>query len=139
MQAVLTGLLTGMAFGVVLYKVGASRYSRVIGMLTLRDTKIMKFVFVAIAVASFAYGLAAVFGVGEQLNLVPRVMPFMGMAHVVGGVLFGGALGFSGLCPGTCAHGPRPGRHVACCTIIGPSAGVRVMAADAQPQGRPRR
>ncbi len=102
-MALLKGLLTGMAFGVVLYKVGASRYSRVMGMLTLRDTKVMKFAFFAIATASFWYGLASVAGVAESWHLVPRVMPFIGMAHVVGGVLFGAAMGFAGFCPGTCA------------------------------------
>lgn len=102
MQAVITGLLTGMAFGVVLYKVGASRFSRVIGMLTLRDTKVMKFAFTAIATASTLYGLASIAGVAESWNLVPRVMPFLGSAHLLGGVIFGVAMGATGTCPGTC-------------------------------------
>lgn len=102
MKAALFGLLTGMAFGAVLYKVGASRFSRIIGMLTLRDTKVMKFTFTVIATASVLYGLASVLGVAESWNLVPRVMPFLGAAHVLGGVLFGAALGAIGTCPGTC-------------------------------------
>lgn len=102
MIPVLTGLLTGAAFGVVLYKVGASRFSRVIGMLTLRDTKVMKFAFTATATSSALYGLAALAGVSESMNLVPRVMPFLGLAHVVGGVFFGVAMGATGFCPGTC-------------------------------------
>ncbi len=92
----------GLAFGAVLYKVGATRYSRVMGMLTLRDTKIMKFALMAVAVGSLLYGLAGVFGVAEQWNVVPRVMPYLGPAHIVGGVLFGAAMGSTGLCPGTC-------------------------------------
>lgn len=102
MQAAITGLLTGMAFGAVLYKVGASRFSRVIGMLTLRDTKVMKFAFTAIATASTLYGLAALAGVAEPMHLVPRVMPFLGGAHVLGGIIFGVAMGATGFCPGTC-------------------------------------
>lgn len=98
----LTGALTGMGFGVVLYKVGASRYSRVMGMLTLRDTKVMKFAFTAIAVAALIYGAAAALGVAEPAGIIPRTMPYMGLAHVLGGVLFGAAMGISGLCPGTC-------------------------------------
>jgi uncharacterized membrane protein YedE/YeeE len=101
-RAFLLGALTGAAFGVVLYKVGATRYSRVMGMLTLRDTKVMKFAFAAIGVASLLYGLAAAVGVSEAWGLVPRVMPFLGSAHVLGGVLFGIGMGVSGLCPGTC-------------------------------------
>lgn len=119
MLAFLRGMLTGAAFGVVLYKVGATRYSRVMGMLTLRDTKIMKFAFTAIAVASIGYGLAAALGVAESWNLVPRVMPFLGPAHVLGGALFGIGLGFSGLCPGTCV------------AKVGGSGGDRKFAAPA--------
>ncbi len=73
----------------MLYKVGATRYSRVMGMLTLRDTKIMKFAFTAIGVASLLYGLAAAAGVAEAWGVVPRVMPYMGAAHLLGGALFG--------------------------------------------------
>ncbi len=102
MRAFLFGALTGAGFGAVLYKVGATRYSRVMGMLTLRDTKVMKFAFTAIGVASLLYGLAAAVGVAEPLGLVPRVMPFLGSAHLLGGALFGAGLGVSGLCPGTC-------------------------------------
>lgn len=100
--AIVGGLVTGAAFGAVLYKVGASRFSRVIGMLTLRDTKVMKFAFTAIATSSVLYGLADVFGVAEGAGLVPRIMPFLGSAHVLGGVIFGVAMGATGTCPGTC-------------------------------------
>lgn len=96
------GILTGMAFGWVLYKVGASRYSRVIGMVTLRDTKIMKFAFATIATASFIYGIASLLGIAEEFNLVPRVMMYTGPIHYIGGILFGATMGFVGFCPGTC-------------------------------------
>ena len=52
--------------------------------------------------ACFIYGLAALFGVAEPLHLVPRIMPYNGMAHVIGGLIFGGTLGLVGFCPGTC-------------------------------------
>lgn len=111
--SVVLGLLTGAGFGAVLYKVGATRYSRVMGMLTLRDTKIMKFAFTAIAAASVLYGLAAASGLAESWNLVPRVMPYLGRAHVLGGIVFGLAMGVTGNCPGTCVAkaGGRGGAH----------------------------
>jgi len=82
-SAFLKGALLGAAFGAVLYKVGATRYSRVMGMLTLRDTKVMKFAFTAIGVASLLYGVAAALGLSEPLGLVPRVMPWLGGAHLL--------------------------------------------------------
>jgi len=128
----LWGALTGAGFGVVLYKVGATRYSRVMGMLTLRDTKVVKFAFTAIGVASLAYGLAAAAGVAESWGLVPRVMPFMGTAHLLGGVLFGLGMGVSGLCPGTCVAkvGGRGGgkKFATPAAVLGLVAGVVLYA-----------
>jgi hypothetical protein len=133
MQTFLRGALVGAGFGVVLYKVGATRYSRVMGMLTLRDTKVMKFAFTAIGVASLLYGVAAALGVAEGWGLVPRVMPWLGFAHVVGGALFGLGLGVSGLCPGTCVakFGGRGGEKklAAPAAIAGLVAGVLAYAA----------
>ncbi len=137
MLAVLTGALTGMGFGIVLYKVGATRYSRVMGMLTLRDTKVMKFAFTAIGVASILYGLAAALGVAEEWSLVPRVMPFLGPAHLVGGALFGVGMGVSGLCPGTCvakAGGMGGGKKLAApAAVLGLVVGVLLYSALKDP------
>jgi uncharacterized membrane protein YedE/YeeE len=131
-RSFLFGALTGAGFGWVLYKVGATRYSRVMGMLTLRDTKVMKFAFTAIGVASLGYGLAAALGVAERLSLVPRVMPYLGAAHLLGGALFGVGMGVSGLCPGTCAAktGGRGGdRKLATpAAVLGLVAGVLLYA-----------
>lgn len=137
MKAFLLGALTGAAFGVVLYKVGATRYSRVMGMLTLRDTKVMKFVFTAIGVASLLYGLAAALGVAEAWGLVPRVMPFLGSAHLLGGALFGIGMGVSGLCPGTCVAktGGRGGekKFATPAAVLGLVAGVLLYAVVKDP------
>ena len=137
MKPFLLGALTGACFGAVLYKVGATRYSRVMGMLTLRDTKVMKFAFTAIGVASLGYGLAAALGVAESLSLVPRVMPFLGSAHLLGGALFGIGMGVSGLCPGTCAAktGGRGGdrKYATPAAVAGLVAGVLLYAAVKDP------
>ena len=81
LRAFLFGALTGAGFGVVLYKVGATRYSRVMGMLTLRDTKVMKFAFTAIGVASLLYGLAAALG----LLMLATTLVLYAVAHRLSG------------------------------------------------------
>jgi len=137
MKPFLLGALTGAAFGAVLYKVGATRYSRVMGMLTLRDTKVMKFAFTAIGVASLLYGLAAALGLSESLGLVPRVMPWLGGAHLLGGALFGAGLGVSGLCPGTCVAkaGGRGGtaKYATPAAVVGLLAGVLLYGVVKEP------
>lgn len=124
MNHLIMGLITGVLFGIVLHKVGAIRYSRVEGLLLLRDLKIMKFAFTAIATASIIYGLADIFGVAEQYNLLPRIMPFMGIAHLVGGFLFGIAMGAAGFCPGTCVARVGAGKFVALAGVIGLILGI---------------
>jgi uncharacterized membrane protein YedE/YeeE len=131
------GTLTGAVFGTVLYKVAAMRHSRVLGMLTLSDLKIMKFAFTAIAVASFGYGLANLTGTADSLNLVPRTMSFMGWAHVLGGVLFGVAMGLTGLCPGTAAcrlpSGAGKSKLDGFLAVVGLFVGIAIYAAVKDP------
>ncbi len=128
----LMGLLTGALFGIVLHKVGAIRYSRVEGMLLLRDLKIMKFAFVGIATASIIYGLADIFGVAEQTNLLPRIMPYLGIAHLIGGFLFGIAMASAGFCPGTCVARVGAGKFISLAGVVGLILGI-VIYAQIQP------
>lgn len=118
------GIITGALFGFVLFKVGAIRYSRVEGMLLLRDLKIMKFAFTGIATASIIYGLANIFGFAENTNLIPRIMPYMGVAHLIGGVMFGIAMASAGFCPGTCVARVGAGKFISAAGVIGLVMGV---------------
>ncbi|SNZ09010.1 hypothetical protein SAMN06265182_1450 [Persephonella hydrogeniphila] len=126
------GLITGGLFGIVLHKVGAIRYSRVEGMLLLRDLKIMKFAFMAIATTSIIYGLADIFGVAEETNLLPRIMPYLGIAHLVGGFLFGIAMASAGFCPGTCVARVGAGKFISMAGVVGLILGI-VIYANIQP------
>lgn len=131
------GTLTGLVFGTVLYKVAAMRHSRVLGMLTFSDFKIMKFAFTAIAVSSFGYGLANLTGVAGDLGLVPRIMSFNGWSHVLGGVIFGSAMGLTGLCPGTAAcrlpSNPGKGKLDSLMVVVGLFAGIAIYSVVKQP------
>ncbi len=137
MGSMIMGLLTGAAFGVVLYKVGATRSERVIGMLLFRDSKVMKFAFTSIATAALVYGLADLAGVAAAWRLTPRVMPYLSGAHLLGGLLFGIAFGFSGLCPGTvvCRAGGQRGvmRVGAAFAVVGLFAGIGLYALIKEP------
>lgn len=89
---VLSGLIIGLLFGFVLHRGGLVRYSRIIGALLLRDLKAIKFMFLSLTVAMLLYGISDIAGVGA----VPRVNPYMGIGHVIGGVLFGVGMGLAG-------------------------------------------
>ncbi len=123
-HALIMGLITGALFGIVLHKVGAIRYSRVEGMLLLRDLKIMKFAFTGIATTSIIYGLVHLLGYADALNIHPRVMPYMGIAHLIGGFLFGIAMASAGFCPGTCVARVGAGKWFATAGVIGLILGI---------------
>jgi hypothetical protein len=89
---IVSGLLIGFLFGFVLHRGGLIRYSRIVGTMLLRDLKAMKFMFFALTVAMLLYGLSDVLGVGA----VPRVNPYMGIGHLIGGVIFGVGMGLAG-------------------------------------------
>ncbi len=86
------GLITGFLFGFVLHRGGLTRYSRIMGTLLLIDLKALKFMFTALAVAALGYGISEMVGLG----VTPRVNPFLGWSHIVGGILFGVGMGISG-------------------------------------------
>lgn len=87
------GFLVGFLLGFVLHRGGMVRYSRIMGVLLLRDLKVLKFMFTGIAVAMLGYALSEHLGI----ELVPRINPYLGSAHLLGGILFGLGMGLSGL------------------------------------------
>lgn len=93
MNAALGGLATGFAFGFVLHRGGLTRYSRIMGTLLLRDLKPMKFMFTALAVTALGLGFADLAGVEA---LAPRVNPYFGFGHFLGGTIFGVGMALGG-------------------------------------------
>ena len=93
MTAAMGGLLTGALFGFVLHCGGLIRYSRIMGTMLMRDLKAMKFMSTALAVAAIGYGISDLAGLDL---VVPKVNPYLGWSHLVGGVIFGVGMGISG-------------------------------------------
>lgn len=99
-------LIIGVAFGGLLQRVGASRYERILGTLRLRDLTILKFMLLAIGVATVGVGVLSLFGLAHL-----SVKPLYLVGVLLGGLIFGVGFGLSGYCPGTglvaCAEGKR--------------------------------
>ncbi len=93
LKSVLAGLVIGLLFGFVLHRGGLVRYSRITGALLLKDLKAIKFMFFSLTVAMILYGFSNLAGVGA----LPRVNPYMGIGHLIGGILFGVGMGMAGL------------------------------------------
>jgi uncharacterized membrane protein YedE/YeeE len=122
-RALVIGLLTGIAFGAILQRAGASSYHMIVNMLRLKDLTIMKFLFLAIAVGSV--GMYVVDAVGTaHIGIAPVYLPGI----IIGGLIFGVGWALSGYCPGTVLVAMSEGKSDAAVTVLGGLAGAFTLA-----------
>lgn len=122
-REIIMGLLTGIAFGAILQRVGASSYGMIVNMLRLKDLTIMKFLFLAIAVGSV--GMYVVNSVGTaHIGIAPLYL--IGIA--AGGLVFGVGWALAGYCPGTALVAMSQGKIDAAFTVLGGLAGALTLS-----------
>lgn len=118
-RAIVLGLLTGIAFGAILQRVGASSYEMIVNMLRLKDLTIMKFLFLAVAVG--AVGMYTVDALGTaHIGIAPVYI--LGIS--VGGIIFGIGWALAGYCPGTSLVAMAEGKSDAALVVLGGLAGA---------------
>lgn len=123
MTMVLLGLLSGIMFGFIIQRVGATDANEMaLGHLMI-DPRIPRLMVATVAVAAVGLlGLQAV-GVGRTL-----VLPTSIVATGLGAVIFGIGWGVTGYCPGTCWAAAGEGRMDAIFALLGGLAGTLVFA-----------
>lgn len=122
-RAIIFGLLTGIAFGVILQRVGASSYEMIVNMLRLKDLTVMKFFFLAIAVGSLGMYLVDATGTA-YIGIAPLYL----VGITVGGLIFGVGWAVSGYCPGTSLVAIGEGKIDAVITVFGGLVGALTLA-----------
>ena len=123
MSQVWLGLLSGIAFGFVIQRAGATDANEMARAHLMLDGRIPRFMVTAVAVA--AVGLLGLQSVGLGRTLV---LPTSLVATGLGAVLFGVGWGVSGYCPGTCWAAAGEGRMDAIVALLGGLAGTAVFA-----------
>lgn len=123
MSQVWLGLLSGIAFGFVIQRTGATDANEMARAHLMIDGRIPRFMVTAVAVA--AVGLLGLQSVGLGRTLV---LPTSLAATGLGAVLFGVGWGLSGYCPGTCWAAAGEGRMDAVFALLGGFAGTAVFA-----------
>lgn len=113
---IVLAILIGGSFGFVLERVGAANPQRIIGMLRLNDTHLIKVILGAIAFSS------ALLFIGLSTGMVDAghvSIKSSNLGVIWGGLLFGVGFAIAGYCPGTglCAFGV--GRRDAIWFILG--------------------
>ncbi len=124
---ILFGLIVGFLFGFILSKTGITKYPRVIGMLLLKDFKILKFMLTAVTSSLILFHL---FGDLGLLKVAPKNLDW---GKLVGGLLFGTGMGLLGYCPGTMAARIGEGKKEAVFAFFGMAFGIFIYALTIKP------
>lgn len=122
-SALAIGLLTGVAFGAILLRAGASSFSLIVNMLRLKNLTVMKFFFLAIGVGSVGMYLVDAFDTAHI-----GIAPFYPLGMIVGGIIFGIGWAVSGYCPGTVLVAMAQGKIDAAITVLGGLVGAATLA-----------
>ena len=122
-KALIVGLLTGMAFGAILQRVGASSFEMIVNMLRLKNLTVLKFFFLAMATGSL--GIYTLDSVGTaHIGIAPLYL----LGITAGGLIFGVGWAISGYCPGTSLVAMGEGKIDAAITVLGGLVGALVLA-----------
>lgn len=117
------GLFSGIAFGFVIQRVGATNPGRMARAHLMIDPAIPQFMLMAVAVAAVGlFGLQAA-GVGRTM-----ILPTSLVATGVAAVIFGIGWGLCGYCPGTTWAAAGEGRMDAIFALLGGIAGAALFA-----------
>lgn len=123
MTKILLGLFSGIAFGFVIQRVGATSADRMAKAHLMLESDIPKFMLTAVILSAIGlYGLQVV-GVGRTL-ILPTSLVATGLAAVI----FGIGWGLSGYCPGTAWAALGEGRMDAVFAFLGGLAGAALFA-----------
>ena len=123
MTMIWLGLFSGIAFGFVVQRVGATDAHRMARSHLMLDADIPRFMLLAVALSAVGlFGLQSV-GVGRVLPL-PTSIVATGLAAVI----FGIGWGLTGYCPGTTWAAAGEGRMDAVFALIGGLAGAALFA-----------
>lgn len=116
------GLVFGIIFGYILTRTGITKYPRVMGMLLLKDFKILKFMLTAVT------GSMLLFYLLGDLGLLKLSLKNLDWGKLVGGLIFGTGMGLLGYCPGTMGARIGEGKKESILALFGTALGIFIYA-----------
>jgi uncharacterized membrane protein YedE/YeeE len=118
-MSLLLAVIFGIAFGYILYRVGALDYRNIINALLLRDLSIPKFMILSVSITSVGIFSLRLIGL-VKLDII-TANP---LGNILGGLIFGVGFALAGYCPGTSIGAMGEGKKDARYTVLGGMAGV---------------
>ncbi|NPA49402.1 MAG: YeeE/YedE family protein [Thermodesulfobacteria bacterium] len=119
----LLGFLTGLIWGYIFQRARILRFEKHIGLLTLKDFDILKFLLTGVIVGSLGVNLLAQFGL-----VTYAVKPTYVLANLLGGIIYGLGWALLGYCPGTTGGALAEGAFDGFFGILGGLFGAIVFA-----------
>jgi len=119
---IIIGSIVGFVFGYTLQRTGITKYPRVMGLLLLKDFKILKFMLTAVTLSMIGFYTLDSLGV---IELNPKPLDW---GKLVGGLIFGAGMGLLGYCPGTMLSRIGEGKKDAWLGLLGTVLGILFFA-----------
>jgi hypothetical protein len=123
MASIWIGLLSGIVFGFVIQRIGATNPHRMARAHLMLEPDIPMFMLLAVLFS--AWGLWGLEAVGAASTMV---LPVSVVATLVAAILFGVGWGLAGYCPGTCWAAVGEGRMDAVFALLGGLCGTALFA-----------
>lgn len=123
MTQIWLGLLSGLVFGFIIQRVGATDPEKMARAHLMQDPDIPRFMLLAVVISAWGLSGLRAAGIGREV-----VLPTSIIATGLGGILFGVGWGLAGYCPGTTWAAAGEGRLDAVSALLGGLAGTVVFA-----------
>lgn len=124
---ILFGLAVGIIFGYILTRTGITKYPRVMGMLLLKDFKILKFMLTAVTSSMILFYILG------DMGMLALTVKTLDWGKLVGGLSFGTGMAILGYCPGTMIARIGEGKKDAVLALFGTALGIFIYALMIQP------
>jgi uncharacterized membrane protein YedE/YeeE len=123
MTDVWLGLFSGIAFGFVIQRVGATNANKMARAHLMREAEIPRFMVLVVALSALGLFALQIKGIGRTV-----ILPTSLIATGVAAMIFGIGWGLAGYCPGTCWAAAGEGRMDAVFALLGGLAGTAFFA-----------
>ncbi|QJA06019.1 YeeE/YedE family protein [Thermosulfurimonas marina] len=119
----IVGLITGILWGYIFQRARILRFEKHIGLLTLTDLTVLKFLLSGVVVGTLGINLLATLGLAPY-----HLKPTFVAANFVGGVIYGLGWAILGYCPGTAPGAVGEGSLDGLFAVLGGLCGAAAFA-----------
>ena len=119
----LLGLITGILWGYIFQRTRILRFDKHVGLLTLTDLTVLKFLLMGVLVGAIGIQLLTTLGLATY-----HLKPTFALANLIGGIIYGLGWAILGYCPGTALGAVGEGSLDGIFAVLGGLCGAMAFA-----------